>query len=232
VRYLVVIVPEKATVYPEFLPPALRHGRLPSALDRLGAGPDVLDLRGPLGEAKSGGPVYFRTDCHWNPRGVHAAARSVVRALAGWFPDVRPEPEGGFRTTEAEFTSGDLARLLGLSGRLREPYEEFVRTKPGRARRTDEPVPMRPGLREPPSFLPEVWRCDDPRLPAVVMFHDSFAPALLPRLAEQCRKLTAAPTWGFDPDVVERARPDVVIQELAERALTWREPVEPAETGR
>ena len=54
------------------------------------------------------------------------------------------------------------------------------------------------------------------------MFHDSFGLSLQPLLSECCSRIvfSSGPTdWrlNFDPTLVERERPAVVIQEIAER---------------
>jgi hypothetical protein len=54
------------------------------------------------------------------------------------------------------------------------------------------------------------------------MFHDSFGLSLQPLLSESCSRIvfSSGPTdWrlNFDPALVERERPAVVIQEIAER---------------
>jgi hypothetical protein len=56
------------------------------------------------------------------------------------------------------------------------------------------------------------------------MFHDSFGVRLIPFLSEHFARIvySSGPAdWrrNFDPQLVERERPQVVIQEIAERLL-------------
>src|SRR5262245_15939830 len=61
IRYLVVVAPNKETIYPEFMPPEVRPVRAETRLDQLLADLqanstiEVLDLRGPLRRAKQDG---------------------------------------------------------------------------------------------------------------------------------------------------------------------------------
>jgi alginate O-acetyltransferase complex protein AlgJ len=229
VRYLVVIVPEKSSVYPEFLPPAHRRPVGPTAADLLTDGPDfpLLNLDPVLRAAKRAGPVYFRTDTHWNATGGAAALGAIVPQMQRWCPAV--PPAGASLTAECRFRRGDLARLLGLNGWLSEPAP--VALSPRSARLVKEPSVARPELRDPPDFQPQLWATDRPELPAVILFHDSFGDALIPGLADCCRRLICLPTWSFDTTAIEHYRPQLVIQEIAERALTWRLPPDPVELG-
>jgi hypothetical protein len=56
------------------------------------------------------------------------------------------------------------------------------------------------------------------------MFHDSFGLSLQPFLSERFARIVYSSGSGdwrrnFDPGLVERERPQVVIQEIAERLL-------------
>ena len=198
VRYLVVVAPEKQSVYPERLPAAERR-RGPTPLDRLLAALPadvnwrVLDLRDPLTRARADGDVYLRTDTHWNDRGGRAAAAAVLSALADWFPGVTP-PAPVAMTATREFRRGDLARLMGLDGAMPEqiPVAERLSARPHRD-----------------------------GVPGVVLFHDSFATAggFAEELADHCGRLTLTRTYGFDQAVIARERPAVVVQEFAERVV-------------
>ena len=61
----------------------------------------------------------------------------------------------------------------------------------------------------------------DTRLPRAVVFCDSYIGALAPFLSEHLSRVVYLPedAPGFDADVVERERPDVVIHEMTERKL-------------
>src|SRR5207249_4855988 len=125
--YLVVIAPNKETIYPEFMPESLNRVRPVTRLDQLVAhlrahsSVAVVDPRDALRTAKAGGILYLRTDTHWNDVGawrpVAAAGLHVPRPL-------RPEP--------AAVPGGELLayRLLVGPHRLAAQF----RRRPRRAR--------------------------------------------------------------------------------------------------
>ena len=51
------------------------------------------------------------------------------------------------------------------------------------------------------------------------MFRDSFATWLIPLLSENFSRVLYSWQYTFDSELVEREHPDVVIQEMVERAL-------------
>jgi hypothetical protein len=65
-------------------------------------------------------------------------------------------------------------------------------------------------------------------IPALVLFHDSFAAAggFADELAEHCGRLFPIRTYGFDRVAIARKRPVVVVQEFAERVLQGLSPKE------
>ena len=63
------------------------------------------------------------------------------------------------------------------------------------------------------------------------MFHDSFATALVPLLAEHFGRTVFLWTYDFDCDAIERERPSVVIQEYAERMLSVMTPRNPPQVS-
>jgi alginate O-acetyltransferase complex protein AlgJ len=90
-RVLVVVVPDKDDVYPEYLPKRYpQKDCLPKDRDELwrgidGAGKDFVALRRPLTAAKktSHQPLYLRRDSHWNEIGASYFPREVLKKLGG-----------------------------------------------------------------------------------------------------------------------------------------------------
>lgn len=217
IRYLAVVVPEKQSVYPEYLPGAARHFG-PTPLDdflarcRRDPALTVLDLRGPLADAKRSEPVYLRTDTHWNPAGVYAGYAATARAL-----DLEPLPRAAFAVRRGWTAASDLTRLLGLTGRLAEECPQWDWRSPPRAR----PVAAEPlGTGALAHVRPRAWEQDDPYLPRVVLLGDSFTADLFgDLLAEHCGRLVQVGTYHGAEDLIDRERPDVVICQFAERML-------------
>jgi alginate O-acetyltransferase complex protein AlgJ len=136
---VIALVPDKARVHAE----ALRGGEIPAehprrygqALSFLRSR-DVttVDLLTPLARGAREGPVYYRTDTHWNARGARIAASSIATDLGGAGIAL---PRTRFRTIEGDERdrAGDLIRLMGL-----EHAPGWLRPHPDREReaRTEE----------------------------------------------------------------------------------------------
>jgi hypothetical protein len=232
VPYLLVIAPDKQSIYPEMLPVPLRPRTATSRLDQLlcylRAHSDltVLDLREPLLRAKATEQVYWQTDSHWNGRGALVAYEQIMAGLAEWFPAAGPLPRSAFAPAQHDVPGGDLARMLQLRDRMHEDWLGYQPLRPQRARPSPEQVAMNERGRLA-HLQPAVWEgTEKPGLRAV-MFFDSFGEALMPLLAEHFQRIVYVPTNGFDVGVVARECPQVVIQELVERSLNRTLPADP-----
>ena len=114
---VVALVPDKARIEAGSLCGAPRSAQADA---RFGAFTRLLlarrvhavDLAAPMAAARRDGPLFFRTDTHWNGRGAALAARLVAAAVAAPLG-----PAARYRTERAEAETdrpGDLLRLMGL----------------------------------------------------------------------------------------------------------------------
>jgi hypothetical protein len=222
-RYLLFIPPDKQTIYPEHLDPRLRPrhagGRLDQLLAHLRAHSDVtvIDVRDALRRASRQERTYRVTDSHWNPCGAFVGYREVAQVLAGWFPQVRPLERAQFEGVERPARDSDLIDLLGLHEDAPEMVPDLEPRFPQQARRQFLP---RTWVRAELKYAPPVeWDSPDTSLPRAVLLHDSFALGFHHLLAEHFHRMVSVWHDDFQPDLVEREQPDVVIHELVERKL-------------
>lgn len=226
IAYLTVIVPEKFTIYPEYLPSWVAPGRDPTLLsrtmDRLAEDGSVpyVDLRPLLRGAKGGRePLYYLTDSHWNLAGAGVAYVAIMQAvqrllpgrLASIPPPVRPPYVPG-----RDVYWGDLSRFMGIPFRFLEPdYLPLYKVNRD---------PRRAGL-VARSLTPNIERhiriFEHPNadLPRLVMFRDSMGRALIPMLSENFHRSVYVLSLAFEREAIERERPDIVIDEVVERGL-------------
>ena len=234
VRYLVVFAPGSPSIYPEYLPGWVRpssHGtRLDQLLEALKAAPEVsaVDLRPALREAKAWAPLYSQTDTHWNLVGGWVAYSAIMTALEPWFPGARPAPFSTFNVAWGRRQGGDLATMAGIQGMITEPVPWLAPKRGWQAKTVPSPeyTTLRPF---PPRQGPVVTVRAGAPIPGAVIFRDSFSMALAPFLSEDIGRAVYLWTYEFEPSVVVREQPALVIQEYAERLLSVISPANPPE---
>ncbi len=222
IPYLYVLAPDKHSVYPEFLPDRIRRAREVDRTDQLmnhletRTDLDVLDLRKVLLPAKREQTLYSSNGSHWNDYGAYLAYVAIQNRVAERFPAVAPLPLDAFEVAPQR-RRGDVARMLGLADLMFSDYLEVKLRGPSRSAETKEGVAGLKGL--PKHRQPFAHEIEDPTLPRVVMFRDSFTNALLPFLGQHYQRI--AYYWtNFIPMVVRHEKPDLVIEERAERQAT------------
>jgi len=127
IQYVVVVVPEKYSVYAEFLPDWAKPVTAATALDRIAGEmahhPELhfIDLRGALRAAKKNARVYYKTDSHWNFAGASAGYQVLMSDLERLLPGLSAVPPRLAPYDPAtDFYSGDLSRMIGASTQFRE----------------------------------------------------------------------------------------------------------------
>lgn len=220
IAMLVVIAPNKSTVYGEYLPqsyhklgPSPRLDQLAEAFTR--AGIPFLDLRPALLDAKAQRRAYWKTDTHWNDWGALMGCRAMVETLRRRFPAMQPIDPEAFEAREFTSTGGDLSAQMLLEHRI---TEQFIQMAPRFARTaTDGPQPGYPNPATRPGREIIVKVTGDARLPKALFFRDSFSSAAIPFLAEHFSRSVYVWDHRFYPYIVQAEKPDVVVFEAVER---------------
>lgn len=235
-KQVIVFACDKHVIYPEFMPSGYKQQTLYPRAATLASYLEwqskltIVRCDLPLSLGKRTDRLYHRTDTHWNDRGAYLAYQEILSALApmppgSWRTGIRPA--GGIAPREYEpveqMTDGwDLARMMGLADMIHEEDRRLVPREPRRAKivEIDRPDPTWNVGRV-------VLEVDDTTLPRLVMFRDSFGSALVPFLAEHFRRSVFLWQYDFDPAVIEKEKPDVVIWLMTSRRLQWFVPVNP-----
>lgn len=98
---LVVLVPNKETIYPEFMPDHIQRGvktRLDQLSEYFKARPHlpVLILTEHLLEKKAERLIYYQGGTHWNQYGAFFAYEKIIKHLSCHFPGLEPYPVEAF----------------------------------------------------------------------------------------------------------------------------------------
>ncbi len=121
--YYFFIAPNKVSVYPEFLPPALRTAKGETRREQYmrfyrehiaehGIPDFVIDPTGALiAEKEKSGFLYYPQDTHWNWRGRIFAGNLILDRLRGHFPDLGAFPDLAMRQRPG---LTDLVNLLSV----------------------------------------------------------------------------------------------------------------------
>lgn len=221
IRFVVVFAPDKQTVYPEYLPGWVKRVGLSPRLDqflayaRAHSDLTIIDLREPLREAKKQEVVYFKTDTHWNYRGAFVGDGRIAEVLSQWYPNVQPLARATYFPASRRCV-GDMTTMLGLPPFAAvQDEDQLLEARAPSPLRWEHNAAAGEGV---PDHLSEGPPSD---LPTAVLLHDSFGAALLPYFSQHFRR-TAYSERGrdqFDPLLIEREKPDVVVCQFVERRL-------------
>jgi hypothetical protein len=215
VTFLVVLAPNKNTIYPEYLPaqiPVLgaesRLGQLAAYLEQYGKAP-VLDLRQALLEAKKQHPVFFATDTHWNPYGALAATQAMITVLQSSYPQLRPYRLSDYEKSGVTRYLGDLAGNYLPSAAAEEGFGLEPKYPRGWVRfNLSDQMPV---------IVAYVNASTD--LPRALVYHDSFMIWQYDFLADYFSKATFIWSYNVDVNFAKGEKPDIVILECTERYL-------------
>jgi alginate O-acetyltransferase complex protein AlgJ len=238
-KFIFVIVPNKESVYAEYMPDNVVRLSEKSRTDQIidsvnNDGVSVLDLRKILDEGKKHSRVYHQTDTHWNLIGANYGQYAINQALAPDFPQLKPAL---YSANDFEFVDGwyvnqagivyysGLAYMMAIGDLTneREPIFKVARAKCAKPAE----VPLTPDWQN----IPEAQRlrtfhateCEAGHY-RVVAFRDSFTELLEPYLSETYRYIAylwlPRPidlyAWNY---FLDNAKPDIVIDETVERFL-------------
>lgn len=226
IPYVYVVVPNKQTIYPEYLPfdvsEDVSNKKTDQVIEIIKEHTNILviDLREVLRDAKvdEAYPLYIPTDTHWQPYAAHIAHIAVMDQLSELYPELFSAYVPVERVPNPLIADGgDLARMLGKKFSYRDPF-----------------VLMPPAIGEEPTVAVPITAYENPtrdryvafeqtataNLPRAVVFRDSFGEALLPFVSEPFSR--TAYMWSpFMYDyIIEAEEPDIVIQFMVERLMS------------
>jgi len=221
IKFLVVIAPNKHTIYPEYLPYTIKPIRNESRLDQLkvflneNTDVEIVDLRKTLKEGKKIFPTYRNTDTHWTDFGALLATSNIVGRIKKYFPNISEVKINDYNIKHRE-SSGDLARVINMENIFVDDDVRVIPKRGFKARKGSYSFAVPKHFRK--TIVKEVR---NNKLPSVLIFRDSFCDALEPLLSEHFSRSTYVWCYDFLPDIVEIEKPDIVILEVAERLLNF-----------
>jgi hypothetical protein len=218
ITLLIVVPPNKATIYPDKLPeqikPLSTRSRLDQFITLLKAHhlPIFVDLRPSLQSARQNQDVYFKeNNTHWNGYGAFVAYTAIINILGSSHPELR-----AYKAAELELISA--APGAAEPDFYFAPKNPFVHT-------------LHLSLNKDPHKIlgtdygyNQFSSIPDSTLPTLLMFHDSFGAYYLnDYLSMNFGKshfvhLRDTPQY-LNQEAIQQLKPDVVIIEIVERDL-------------
>jgi len=223
IKFLFVIAPDKASVYPDELPAWMTKVRPETKLDqfvaymRANSTVEILDLRGPLRAARQTAPTYLKTDTHWNLFGGFIGYQEIIKALSRQLPALKPLPLDAFEQKNVLRPGGNETVYLGISAT--ESNAVVFTPKAGLP-----PLQMTANPLDLPDYSGPALTTNSQGTGSLIVFRDSFGNALEEFLGYNFAKVTYL--WQYDLDAarIDREKPDVLISEIYEQHFNVTDP--------
>lgn len=221
ITLLVVIPPNKSTIYSQYMPEQIpvigEKSRLDQFLEymRLHGDTFILDLRPTLLDASRTQDVYYKIDTHWNDVGAYYGYLEIMRHLAFDYPLLAPHPISDFKYIHAGDSVRDLSSLMGLSNYVEE---NWVLIPDFEIQLNEEKIALPDG----PRYIRNVTNMDK-QLPELLVFHDSFYGQIAHFIEPHFSRVKTIPFTSMEGiwslDWIQREKPDIVIIEIVERSI-------------
>jgi alginate O-acetyltransferase complex protein AlgJ len=218
---ILIVAPDKVTIYPDKIPGEIKKVGEKSQLDRLvelmgkSNSPILLDLRPALLEGRKSQQLYYKTDTHWNGLGGFIAYQQVMQRISLTYPDLQPFNLNNFNVKENKPTIMDLSKIMGIDF-LKESY---IALNPKFS--TDVNVNQIFGFTPEGNNMSMTWAKGNGQNKTLIMYHDSFGTALKSLLQYHFKEATyiLINSNPLDTSWVYRQKPDILIIEIIERNL-------------
>jgi len=221
ITLLVVIPPNKSTVYSRYMPEEIpvigEKPRLDQFIEfmNLYGGVSIIDLRQTLRSASLSQDVYYKTDTHWNDMGAYYGYVEILGALSSDYPNLEPRLLSDFEYKKAGESTRDIPLLMGLMNYKEEGWALIPKFE---VQLNETSVVSPNGTRH----IRTITNIDK-QLPELMVFGDSFYGALAHFVEPHFSKVTAIPFTGAEGiwslDWIQRENPDIVIIEVVERYI-------------
>ena len=218
---VVVIPPDKNTIYPQYMPDQIpvigQTSRLDQFMEYIQENTEVqiMDLRPALAEASQSSQIYYKSDAHWNCLGAYHASKEIISKINILYPKMQTHPLSDYEPGLTTDSSLDISTTMGLG--LQE----------------DTPTLTPKFPTGPISYIPydknesiKVAINSQTDLPTAMILHDSFYTECLNQFLEPQFSRTLSMHYGIAGisdyiQLIDAEKPDVVIVEFAERHIEY-----------
>lgn len=203
-KFVLLIAPNKVSLYPQFLPYYYNKSSVPSNMDMVLnslENVDYIDLKKTFNSKDE--ILYHKWDSHWNNKGALIVTNELLNHLGLDTVDYS-EPE-----LRSDW-EGDLYKMLfPANDKFDDQYyyndDEFTYKYTKRFKSTDDMV-----------IKTKNTESDNG---SVLLFRDSFGRSMLPFIGQAFSKATLSRTTPYDLEQIKSVHYDYVVLEIVERNL-------------
>ena len=218
---LVVIPPDKNTIYPQYMPDQIPVIGQTSRLDQFmkyiqeNTEVQVLDLRPALTGASQSSQIYYKSDAHWNCLGAYYASNEIISKFKILYPGMQNHPLSDYEPGLFTDSSLDISTTMGLG--LQEDTPTLTPKFPTNS--------ISYAIYEQNKSI-QIAVNSQKDLPSAMILHDSFYPECLDQFLEPQFSRTLSMHYAMVKlsdymELIDTEKPDVVIVEFAERHIEY-----------
>ena len=234
IKYYFVVVPNKNSVYPEYMPKQYSKITPDTPIDRLeihmlnNSKVNFLNTKKCFIAGKNNSyKSFYKTDTHINYYGAFLISNAIIEMLSNHFPQCQPMPESNFKIINYKNypLGGDLARMLALHKLIKDDWV-FFELKPQWSFKNESSIKI---IDPDYIYLKDVYSPpietskNDSLLPKAIMFRDSCSKSIIPFFSENFSYIKYI--WkNIESDIqidnyLDKFKPDMIIEEIVERNL-------------
>lgn len=218
IDYYFAAAPNKASVYGDYLP--IEKAPKPTTTTQLDSANttthfNFIDLKSDFSEEK-GARLYYKTDSHWNDYGAYLGYATLIKKVKITFPDVPILSKSDFQINTVISHQQDLTRMLAINEK--ENVLVFNPKYHEKAILQKNQIAIPKNYARPATDYETRFKSDINTL-KVLVFHDSFTTHLKKFIKESFGETVFIWDTRLDYNLIEKEKPDVVIQIIVERHL-------------
>ncbi|MBX7183349.1 MAG: hypothetical protein K1X82_14650 [Bacteroidia bacterium] len=220
-EFMVVILPSKPQLYPEYLPSYIKPAKNGSFTSHFlkeikpNIKCQIIDIRPALEERKKQGLLFYKTDNHWNNEGTYLAYRILLDSLNKKGYHLPVIELADCKLGDSIYPAGNITRMINME-------KDFVENARYIFPKKENYLQERPKENYPcPTNFPYCWTYEEVRqskdssLPGLLVFRESFTNDLLMDLlgGSFSRSTYIFDSWehGLDLAILQKEHPNLVI---------------------
>ncbi len=213
IDFYLTVFPNKANVYPEYLPYNISQKSSTSKIDQLrdflskNSFVQLIDVMPALQERKKRGEIYFKGDTHWNHEGAFAAYETIIDSMRYLHPGIFKIKDSDVRRIYSFTDGGDLYAQLGIdkiykNEEFRPSYDSLQKSFTDYTREYGSQHIIMPSFRAIQK---------NKSLPKVVVYRDSFFGFMQPYFSESFSEVLYVWSTELSKEAIESEKPNIVL---------------------